>query len=530
MRKEKRVLAACCLLLALAGFTGTARGVYLDAERNISFTGKVQTRNSIRTQDSSGFTWPSVAACWLVQQRNLLYLELNHDLDDLRDKVVLLKPLQWADIDVKYRLVGRFLYEGIYDYGPKVFREVQDENKGEIEDFKMSAELWEGYGDFSRGPVFFRIGKQNLAWGETDIFRLLDMINPLDNTYGGIFEDLDDRRIPLLMVRGSYNLGALGPVDSLTVEAFWVPGFWETTVSPLAPEGTPYALPLPPSPLDVRVLTPDHSMSNSRWGFRLMGTAGGVNFSLCHYKTFMDNPTPRVAVTPGLPVLLNPADAWQEITFEDVQITGGSANYWESHLDVVLRAEVAWFWNEAVFIPEENLKVSDTLLPLPPPLMELLPEGISGLPIRPTGGTIPRKNILRYMIGFDKQLWIRPLNRTQTFLISMQYFAQWIPDYDPGISQPVPLPPDPLNFATVREYEQTFTGLVNTTYLNGSLNPQIALAYDVRGVWLFQPSVSYIWEPFRFMIQYSLISGNLTNFGVFRDRDQLSFIFAYLLN
>jgi hypothetical protein len=42
--------------------------------------------------------------------------------------------------------------------------------------------------------------------------------------------------------------------------------------------------------------------------------------------------------------------------------------------------------------------------------------------------------------------------------------------------------------------------------------------------------VNYIFEPFRFMIQYTGVMGNFTGIGAFRDRDQLSFIFTYLLN
>jgi len=47
---------------------------------------------------------------------------------------------------------------------------------------------------------------------------------------------------------------------------------------------------------------------------------------------------------------------------------------------------------------------------------------------------------------------------------------------------------------------------------------------------MFQPSVNYNFDPFRFMIQYSGIVGNMTGFGVFRDRDQITFILSYLLN
>jgi hypothetical protein len=365
--------------------------------------------------------------------------------------------------------------------------------------------------------VFFRLGKQNLAWGETDVFRLLDGINPLDNTFGGPFEDLDDRRIPLWMLRGSYSFSTVGPLDSLTVEGFWVPGNLDARVSPLAPYGTPYSPPLPllPPPALQRFVYPEKSMSNSRWGVRVMAMLWGMNLSVAHYKTFMDAPSARFLVLPDPPPL---GTIFQEISFDDIQVTGGSLNFWESMTDTVIRGELAWFWNEAVFIPDINI-------PIQP-----LPFTIPGLPGIPQTGEIPEKDFLRWMIGMDKNVWIRPLNKTNTFLISMQYFGQWVSDYDGRMKNAVPIYPNDTEFPAVREVEGTFTFLANTFYMNGKVTPQMVVAYDVRGAWLIQPSVNLLREPFRFMIQYSGIVGNFTGFGFFRDRDQITFILSYLLN
>ena len=105
-----------------------------------------------------------------------------------------------------------------------------------------------------------------------------------------------------------------------------------------------------------------------------------------------------------------------------------------------------------------------------------------------------------------------------------------MPDYDARMRQAVPMYPDPTEFPAVREVEGTITMLMNSMYMSGKIMPQMVLGYDVRGAWLIQPSVNVIQEPFRFMIQYSAIAGNFTGFGLFRDRDQISFIFSYLLN
>ena len=351
------------------------------------------------------------------------------------------------------------------------------------------------------------------------------------------------------MLRGTYDIGSVGPVSSVVLEGFWVPGPWDARVAPFAPIGTPYFAPLPevfhPA---IRINTPDKDWASSRWGVRLAGMAGAnLNWSVGHYKSYLDQPALRSVVDQskltqvGDDKLLTSLDTLiLEGSFPSVQVTGASMSFFEAITNTVFRGEVAWFWDEPVFIPEKSLSTFwGPTLPLPPPLLDLAAEilgvdprdlNLDGLPLNPQNGSIPKKNILRFMIGFDRQIWIRPLNKKSMFFLSMQYFAQWVPDYDDGMAQPAPIPPDLLVFPSLKEYENSITAILTTNYMKGSLVPQLALAYDPRGAWLVQPQVNYIREPFRFMIQYSAIAGNFTNFGLFRDRDQISFILTYLLS
>ncbi|MEW6442311.1 MAG: DUF1302 family protein [bacterium] len=515
MSRRRGILPGVAAVALLFLSVQATRAFYVDPKaKTLEVTGKAQSRVSIRLQDSSGFTQPiDVHAGDLVQWRNLGILEVNHDLEALTRELAILYPFRVLKVRAKYHLVGRFLYEAVYDVGPEALQDVAERDPENIDRFKQAYDLWELYLDLSRGPLFIRLGRQNLAWGETDIFRLLDGINPLDNTFGGPFEDLDDRRIPLWMLRGSYNFGRVGPVSTLTLEGFWVPGSWDARVAPLSPVGTAYAAPQPPSPLATRVLTPEKDLSNSRWGVRLMGMlADNFNFSLAHYRSFLDIPSLRLAVGES------PLDAAMEISFPEVQVTGASLSFWEAHTDIIVRTEVAWFWEEPVFIPDINT-------PLVP-----LPISIPGVPGLPMEGEIPEKDILRYMIGLDKTLSIPALNPAKTFLISLQYFGSWVQDYDERMRQPLALYPNTTDFTAAKETEGIVTALVNTDYLKGELIPQLAVAYDLRGVWLIQPSVNYVFEPLRVMIQYSAVSGNMTSFGAYRDRDQISFILSYLLN
>lgn len=163
------------------------------------------------------------------------------------------------------------------------------------------------------------------------------------------------------------------------------------------------------------------------------------------------------------------------------------------------------------------------------------------MPLNPQSGEIPKKNILRWVIGFDKQLWIRPLNKKSMFFLTMQYFGNWFPDHDSNQVRPVPEPdkfgvsstgtvyPDYRVYPKVKEIESLFTFALRTNYMSGALNPQLAAVYDPRGAWMVQPSIQYIREPFRFALQYSALIGNFVSLGIMRDRDQIAFSIAYLL-
>lgn len=521
------LLIGYCFLM-MPGFYGSAHAIWLDKGQTIWFSGELQTRLSLRTESSEGFTIPEVDQWDMVQHRNLLYAEIKHDLRKLN------LP---AGIDASYYLKGRLFYEGVYDYGPGQFKDLPDENYvKDIDDFKMDADLWEAYADISGGPVFLRLGRQNLSWGETDVFRLLDNINPLDNTFGGIFEDLDDRRIPLIMARGSYNFGDLGFVSSFTLEGFWVPGELESTVAPGAPPGTPYAPPIPPASqgsipgvlsLSERRIEPESDNSSSRWGARLQGVIGNnLTFAIAHYKTFLDDPGVRLVVdqqfVPG-PVT-TPASVTIEQTYDRVSITGASFNYYEGLTNTVIRSEFAYLEDVPVFIPDVNAP-GPTLIPsgLPSPLPPAFPQF--------NNGEIPRKDQIRFSLSLDKDIWVRALNPRGAFNCTLQYTGQIIQDYDDRMRMPVPVYPSATAYdISVKEYEQSFTLLLmNTTgWMNGNLTPEFVAAYDPRGAWLIQPSVQYRFDPFQVKLTYSNISGNFVGMGVFRDRDQITASFSWL--
>lgn len=99
------------------------------------------------------------------------------------------------------------------------------------------ADVAQAYVDIRDGPWWLRIGKQQIAWGESIFFRSLDMVNSLDlrrhHVFDVLSEEYADERIGQLGVRGSLRI----PGTDFELEAF-VTDFTPTL---LAPPGSPYS-------------------------------------------------------------------------------------------------------------------------------------------------------------------------------------------------------------------------------------------------------------------------------------------------
>jgi hypothetical protein len=65
------------------------------------------------------------------------------------------------------------------------------------------------YLDYNSGPLWLRIGNQQIAWGESIFFRVLDNPNGLDlrrhSAFDWASEEFSDKRVPALGIRGSYR-------------------------------------------------------------------------------------------------------------------------------------------------------------------------------------------------------------------------------------------------------------------------------------------------------------------------------------
>jgi hypothetical protein len=145
---------------------------------------------------------------------------------------------------------------------------------------------WETFGENS----FWRIGKQQVVWGEADGLKLLDVINP-QNFREFVLDDFDDSRIPLWMFNAEFTLTENG-----VLQVLWVP---DTTVHNLAPSDSPYAfssssiVPKPTGDKAVQLVpaqAPRSPIKDSDIGLRYTDFVGGWDISLNYLYHYVDEP------------------------------------------------------------------------------------------------------------------------------------------------------------------------------------------------------------------------------------------------
>ncbi len=568
------------LSLGVLACLGQARAwaIFLDKEETMRFNGRVYNRSAYSTQDAADNTRlrTPYSNSNMLQNRTFIQAELRHNLTDLiyGRSPGLLAPLQYPlapfrliePDDLDYFVTYRGEYDGVWDYGPDVFSEDLVRNSaGDKLDTRQRLRhrnrLFEAYVNFTKGPLFLRIGRQNLSWGETDVFRLLDQINPLDASFGGFLVALDERRLPLDMLRAVYGLGSRGPFSEIDLGGFVA---LDDKVAEPVPAGSPWATPNPPG-INGFVKKPAKNFTDARGGGRILGVLGEFTISVAHYYTYLDNSMLRV-VTPIKAPGTKPGQASPQappidlgefqaavaagqtsrylvdhfhanVMFPKMQISGATASFSVPQFYAVVRSELAYFYAEPFFLNSAPNQI------LGPVITGKVTPGYKQVGTNPTTGAlllryksnVDRSDVVRWSLGVDMNRYIRFLNPQQSFLISAQAFGSHIMDFNDtpltkvspsfGFAHfSVPVRDPHRNnqaFVNLDPYQIINTLSVSTSYRSGVISPSLVFLYDWQGSWLVQPGVTFIRDPFRLTLQYNYLDGQYNGIGFLRDRDNI---------
>jgi hypothetical protein len=400
--------------------------------------------------------------------------------------------------------------------------------------------------DLANGSqIGFKVGKQQIVWGRTDLFRVLDVLNPVDYSRNNIYDELEDIRIPMWMAETEYRWGAIGAFDDLNLSFVW--NFDKFRPSNLGQAGQPYQIldagsffrgfancwengctvsnfPVPdpvnggvaglaavdfgPGVIGIRdTELPDWSLSNTQFGVKLEGLIKDVGFSLNFLESRQQLPSLHgdvPSIDPFDPFVVDDYDYALafDIEFPRVTLVGGSLDlYWDA-IKSAFRIEVAHTDGE---------EFADTSVP------DLYSES----------------KVVRWVVGWDRNTFIPFLNKRRAFLISAQAFGQHLLDHNESLGAANPLLPPPGKVGMAdHEDNYLFTLLIQGWYLNDRLNPQLIMAHDYEsGHTTVAPAIEWLlddhwqftlranvkiddgvskWDDNRASIPYPGLSGALT--------------------
>jgi hypothetical protein len=362
-----------------------------------------------------------------------------------------------------------------------------------------------------------RLGRQQVAWGETSSFRLLDIINPVDNTWHfGALESFEDTRIPLWM--------ALFTLDVVSVDAslelVWVPLLddpADTVSVPLTFAGA-WGVPYSNAPTSFfaphqEFRYPGGELSDGRVGARWKGIIGSkASYSLVyHYTHQTSSPIPTYYINGGTNAQGVQLLDRYVLDYPRNHVAGGTLEYaFDSPIGTVLRLEASFVPNQVL---ASRTDASFTQDASDPNRYNYHPQ---------------RKAVINYALSLQRSTMVRFLNPTQSFLLFAQFSDSFVPglDIDGTDYQLVQVPL--YNEWAAQKHSLALVGMAQTTYLYGAITPRITGAW-LPNLYAGDSGFYSLDVEFRLATNYGL-NLRATDFfgadpyrelGLYRDRDEV---------
>lgn len=433
--------------------------------------------------------------------------------------------LEWvADLpnDIAFVGVGRANWEQRLSYLKKL-EELGGYGDEGARSYYEDADIREAYLDIPIGNrVFLKLGKQQVAWGETDFFQAMDIVHGFDYQWRSFLEPANsDLRKPLIMANAIIDF----PEVDGSLQLLFRPG-WdrkEDIGNSYDIEGGRWAS-NPWKGVYFPAVDPynyDHSSGkydDQTYGVRWSGISGGLGYSLAYLKTF--NPNPVMNANPafgGSPFKneygSNITTTIGEVIYPQIDMFGLSLNGYSGVGDFVWSTELAYI---------KDMPFNYGGFGEGSAACNFIEHGFCG---------IKTKDVLKAMVRVDKNLAFTQslLGTEKPAFFSTQLFHTWINDYDNSENLKVLIGQPEIQ----KEHSTLLTTILGLSYMNGRLTPELVAGFDLTyGGGFAVPSVTYtIGNNWRIKgeINHFWSKGTRTS-GAPVDKDSNSSLFGWFEN
>jgi len=419
--------------------------------------GNLEVGGYIRNETSLRYGDDTVEPLWC---ENILQVELTYHL--IPDRIDLF-------------LMTRGYYDAVYDMkdggwlgSRKVRSSLRDIYQLERPD-TQSDWLREAYIDFYLPKLDIRLGKQQIVWGKTEAFKMLDIINPTD--YRHFTQDaFEDSRITLWAARFTYSLPFKTPsfLEFVALPDF-EPNFAPAFGHPFVFRGMRAS-----EPGSARIINQHHGWTWDEFdlGGRFGQNFGDWDYTIDYFHHWNRNPIAKLERLFPLPKVY--------LRYPRTDSIGGSfaknfnslfgIPHWVIRFETVFNLrDVGTKWGTAY------------TMKLP-----------GGRKIKIPGAQGTRTDNFNYCLAIDHRFhhpkgWWGPAGMDYTF----QIFQTYILDYDHDfVNSALSTTRDTVK---VDRYTTLLTSTFMTSYLQSEvLKPFLLVAYVVDdGAWWISPQISY---------------------------------------
>lgn len=404
-------------------------------------------------------------------------------------------------------------------YGNKSQSELASPEFNDRLDFIREAYVKKTFDLPDNKQLFVKVGRQQVVWGRTDLFRVLDVINPVDYSRNNIYDELQDIRIPMFIAQTEYRMGGGDWLQERNVQVVWnfdkfrpnnlgqcgtanvildagclfrgLSNLWDNggTVANFAnvAPGTFLSTNFGPHQIGLNnVELPEWSLKNTQLGGKFEGvTKGGVNFSLnaLTYRSQLPSLHGGKSTVNGFTGQYSASNPYLisfDMVYPRVNLIGGSMDFqWDAAKSAV-RMEAAYTSGEE-FANTNKAELYS------------------------------KNNVFRSVIGIDRPTFIPFISNTRTVLFSGQLFWQHIFDHE--------YTQQSLGYSGMPDWKDNFVGtlLIKAFLHNDRISPQVIFAHDFNAEsWVAAPQVEWIVSnKFKIAVGANVKWGNrLSNYKV----------------
>ena len=359
-----------------------------------------------------------------------------------------------------------------------------------------NSELREAYielpfSDFLR----FRLGKQQVAWGQPGFFRAFDMVHGYDYRWRAFLElEKEELRKPLFMANTMIQVHKLNGMLQILFRPGWDKndavgdrysvegGRWQAQPA----RGMDYL-----SLLKYDYTHPDGDVNDPTYGIRWTGRLNSLEYSFAYLKTCNDK---FVINSRFNPCRKMPKGELGDFIHPEVDHIGMTLNKYFKVIDSVLGAEV-------VYTFDKPFNYGSNYTPNIPTLLGPIPLNLPGFE------GIIKKDVITAILRIDKNLNTSELLGTSgPAFFTLQIYDHWIQNFSRS--------DDIIHTATwgarIHEHSVMVGALVLLNFMNKSVNPMLAGCFDATyGGGVLIPSVDFIMgDNWRLKIEADLFFSN----------------------